>query len=104
MQIKDAFLLACGDVYSNGSTGGEATHTLVSAELPNHKHLFANGNGSYVLPTVDRATGVTWGATYSEGGGYKINTATNQMMQGTTGQSHNNMPPYLAVYMWYRTA
>lgn len=102
MQIKDAFLLACGDVYSNGSTGGEATHTLVSAGLPNHKHLFANGNGSYVLPTVDRATGVMWGATYSEGGGYKINTVTNQMMQGTTGQSHNNMPPYLVVYMWKR--
>lgn len=104
VQIKDKFLLACGDTYDNGSTGGSENVTLTSSQLPNHKHLFANGSGGYVLPTVDRILGTTWGATYSEGGGYKINTATDQKMEGTTGQPHNNMPPYLTVYMWYRTA
>ena len=32
-QIKDVFLLAAGDTYSAGSTGGEATHTLTVAEF-----------------------------------------------------------------------
>lgn len=101
-QIKDRFLLACGSTYKAGATGGSENVTLTSSQLPNHKHLFANGNGAYVLPTVDRVNGTTWGATYSEGGGYKINTATDQKVEGTTGQPHNNMPPYLAVYVWKR--
>ena len=34
VQIKDRFLLGAGDSYSAGSTGGEATHTLTTQELP----------------------------------------------------------------------
>lgn len=37
-QIKDKFLLACGSTYSNGSTGGEATHKLTTNEIPAHSH------------------------------------------------------------------
>ena len=37
-QIKDAFLLAAGDDYIAGSTGGEATHTLTVDEMPKHSH------------------------------------------------------------------
>ena len=33
-RIKDRFLLASGDTYSAGSTGGEATHVLTVSELP----------------------------------------------------------------------
>ena len=35
-QIKDVFLLAAGEYYSAGSTGGEATHTLTVNELAKH--------------------------------------------------------------------
>ena len=38
-QIKDTFLLATGDTYANGSTGGEATHTLTENEMPSHTHI-----------------------------------------------------------------
>ena len=38
-QIKDAFLLACGDTYNNASTGGASTVMLDSTEIPAHTHV-----------------------------------------------------------------
>lgn len=38
VQLKDRFLLGAGDTYSNGATGGAATHTLTAAEMPGHTH------------------------------------------------------------------
>lgn len=38
-QIKDRFLLAVGDTYEVGSTGGEATHKLTVDEMPSHTHI-----------------------------------------------------------------
>ena len=94
-QIKDKFLLSCGDTYANGSTGGEATHTLKIDEMPKHSHIiYASNNssatqsGSYP-PKVDTDKASNWNAnTITETGG---------------SQPHNNMPPYLAVYVWKRT-
>ena len=104
-QIKDRFLLACGTTYSNGATGGEATHTLTVDEMPSHTHIqnqhrhglnrnFSDGSGgttSAYITTADRKTSTKY-TTYT--------TATNQNTGG--GGSHNNMPPYLAVYCWVR--
>ena len=39
-QIKDRFILAAGDSYSNGATGGAATVTLTVSNMPSHKHSF----------------------------------------------------------------
>lgn len=39
-QIKDKFILAAGDTYPNGATGGNATTTLTEANLPSHTHSF----------------------------------------------------------------
>ena len=47
-QIKDMFLLACGDTYANGAKGGEASHTLTVAEMPAHSHSAStNSTGSH---------------------------------------------------------
>ncbi len=39
-QIKDKFILAAGDTYSQGSTGGSATVTLTTNQIPSHTHTF----------------------------------------------------------------
>lgn len=39
-RIKDRFVLAAGDTYANGATGGQATVQLTESQLPAHKHSF----------------------------------------------------------------
>ena len=37
-RVKDKFILAAGDTYSNGNTGGAATVTLDTTKIPSHSH------------------------------------------------------------------
>ena len=50
--LKDVFLMAAGDSYPAGSTGGEAEHALTVDEMPNHTHMIrlgsANQSGGYL--------------------------------------------------------
>lgn len=97
-QIKDTFLLAAGDAYAAGATGGEATHQLTIAEMPYHQHQMVNGNnGGYDYSGWTKSTIVLSDARK----GYAGNANTSYAGESA---SHNNMPPYLAVYMWKRTA
>lgn len=85
-QLKDRFLLGAGDTYQVGNTGGEAAHTLTIQEMPSHNHTV---RGS--------------GYSANVGGGssnYGVDTVTSSSTGGN--QPHNNMPPYLVVYMWQR--
>lgn len=97
-RIKDTFLLSAGDTYSAGATGGSATHTLTEDEMPSHYHT-ANGT-----PTTDpeKQTGIALRST-KHSNNY---TGTTVLRTAAAGgdQPHNNMPPYLAVYVWKRTA
>ena len=46
-QIKDTFVLAAGDTYQAGATGGQADVTLTEDMIPAHSHnQNINGNGS----------------------------------------------------------
>jgi len=91
-QIKDTFLLSAGDTYEAGATGGEAEHTLTIEEMPNHSHYiggYSNNFGSeYYYNLVSGGNNFGSNRTGGEGG----------------GEAHNNMPPYLTVYMWKRIA
>ena len=46
VQIKDRFILACGDTYTTqGATGGASTVTLSLSNMPSHSHTFTpSGN------------------------------------------------------------
>lgn len=92
-KVKDRFLLAAGDTYSNGQSGGEAAHTLTIAEMPNHNHTL------YDQIPVSYSSG---GYALAAGSSIGIGTASVNYTGG--GSSHNNMPPYLAVNVWQRTA
>ena len=96
-QLKDRFLLGVGDTYSNGTTGGEATHTLSVNEIPAHNHSYgvydANSSTKLEINHMSAYCGV------QNGTGWGSNT-----LFAGGGEAHNNMPPYLAVYMWKRTA
>lgn len=121
-RIKDKFILAAGDTYAAGSTGGEPTHTLTINELPAHNfsisglglsgkgtgriRLRSQGDGNFV---VEDSGGVIW----SSGVGTTKDTKYSYFTVGdgstntnTLGDSqpHNNLPPYLTAYVWRRIA
>lgn len=97
-RIKDCFLLAAGDTYAAGSTGGEAQHTLTVNEMPAHDHKIWTryGSGDASAWAYVGTSGKTT-AQYPSDGVRRVSVAG-------VGNSHNNMPPYLAVYIWKRIA
>ena len=102
-RIKDRFLLAAGTAYAGGSTGGEATHKLTVQELPSHRHVMIvnnEGSSSSWVPQFDGYVIKTDCVTQSKKN-YQAKLAQNG---AGLDQAHNNMPPYLAVYIWKRTA
>nr|DAH32126.1 MAG TPA: baseplate wedge protein [Caudoviricetes sp.] len=99
-QIKDTFLLACGGTYSAGSKGGEAKHTLTIDEMPAHSH---SKNGANLLSDSGK-TGGFGSAIKTVTGDYVAELIPPSASMTGGSKSHNNMPPYLAVYMWKRVA
>lgn len=115
-QINDVFLLAAGSKYSAGSTGGESTHILTTNEMPSHAHgeqarvYGYDGWNSYNIPAYT----IAFNYTKTDGAAQYFQNTTTVKAAGVSanietgknggGAAHNNMPPYLTVYMWKRTA
>jgi hypothetical protein len=96
-RVKDRFVLAAGDTYVAGSTGGEADHTLTIAEMPSHSHNTVNKN---IL-----ANELGEHKVHFKAGDDSSVTESPRLTNVVGGnQPHNNMPPYITAYCWHRTA
>lgn len=93
-RIGGRFLLGADDTYTAGSTGGEAEHTLTIDEMPKHNHEIDNLNAS-----GNATPYMTVQAQDNKGYGGNVQT-----MFAGGGKPHNNLPPYLTVFMWKRVS
>lgn len=91
--IGGRFLLGANSTYAAGSTGGESAHKLTTSEMPRHNHTLDNYNTA--------AGNTTAYMTVQAQAKVGCNGNVQTLYTGGDG-SHNNMPPYLAVYMWKR--
>jgi len=69
VRIKDRFVLAVGDTYANGETGGSATVKLTESQLPTHKHSFTPAG------TVSVTTNPTFTGSAVNTGGMSANSS-----------------------------
>ena len=105
--LENRFLVGAGDEYQVNATGGEAEHTLSIDEMPEHYHEVIPAYGSSLSGNSNNHQKLLGGAATS---GWATDaqdddTSGNHTIQPKGGgQPHNNLPPYLAVYMWKRTA
>lgn len=106
-QIKDCFILAAGDTYAAGSTGGSANHNHSIGDLfaslyymgdyadyhfsgnaewsPNYKNTFPGGISEDIkISGITHYNGVT--------------------VYGSPTKEAGNLPPYIATYVWKRIA
>lgn len=115
---RDRFPVGVSGTKVVGSTGGEDTHVLTTAEMPSHTHGArlaldtSGGSGATVKGwafnssigigggsnnVADRAAGDTTGfSTANANAGYPI--AVNG-----SGTAHNNIPPYMARWVYIKT-
>lgn len=101
-RISERFLLGASSSYPAGGTGGEFTHKLTQSELPNYSLSVTNGSNVIRSKTGNSADAYV----QTQSGGWGIpnwESKTVTVASGGSGEAHNNMPPYLAVYMWKRT-
>ncbi len=91
-RIQDAFLLAASDAHPAGERGGEAEVTLTQEQMPKHSHS---------IRCMEIGSGVT--DTYIFARPYESSGDDSQTSAVGGNRPHNNMPPYLSVYMWRRT-
>lgn len=114
-QIKGRFLLGTGANETNttnkwgalsagaynaaaGETGGAAQITLTTAQMPTHSHQFER----IPITEPEMTTGGNYYAEQSTTVGSLVKTQATYPTG--EGKAHSNMPPYLAVYIWQRTA
>ena len=85
-----------GSGFALGQTGGEASHTLSIAEMPQHPHVFQGTTNNADNPAVTGNLMATSANLYTAANNL---TTLDPSTVGNAGgsQAHENMQPYLAV-------
>lgn len=85
-----------GRSFTAGSTGGEYAHTLTVNEMPSHMHSsrMHNTNGA----------GINYLNVKKEDPGMGLTVGNEGTSAAGGGGAHNNMQPYVVVYMWRRVS
>lgn len=89
-RLSGGFLWASQAGDTIGQTGGEREVTLTAAQMPKHNH-----GGTYTNAGTARTH--AWLASGGSAMGYDT-------VEAGGGAAHNNMPPYIQVSVWRRTA
>ena len=105
-QIQDKFLLASGSTYSNGATGGSANAVVVG-----HSHGIENTDYYFVGKKKTESGGTKRVTVPTSGSNYAYVSSGSSAFGNFGGTQYNgvdgtgkNMPPYLTVNVWKRTA
>lgn len=107
-RIEGKFIMGASDTYPAGATGGEESVKLTRKNIP----VLSTRNGVAAINTVGNAIHVPqWEWIYeanqvTNSDGYNSYTAqwTDVGTDDVDMQNVNNMPPYIAVYIWRRVA
>lgn len=90
-RIEGAFPWFTGATGTIGQTGGERTVTLTEEQIPSHNH-----GGTY----TNAGTATKTHAWLASGG----SAMAYDIVNTGGGEAHNNMPPYIQISAWRRTA
>lgn len=107
-RIEGKFIMGASDTYPAGTTGGEESVKLTRKNIP----VLSTRNGVAAVNTVGNAIHISqWGWIYAatqvtNSDGYNSYTAqwADVGTDDVDMQNVNNMPPYIAVYIWHRVA
>lgn len=113
-QLKDRAIVAAGGSYANGSTGGRASVTLTTKEMPAHNHSGSTSSAGAHTHTAN----VCIASSYNNGvmtfGDIYIGNATRttssagahrhsvSIRNTGNGQAFSILNPYIVRYMWER--
>ena len=123
--FRDKMAIGAGTTYVANSSGGSATTTLATTNLPSHTHTFSGTSGTMNSNTTHSHTQAGNTYYYIPGGGlgvagggdfntsYSYSTSTVNLdhthnFSGTTaatgsGTAFTNLPPYIGIYFIIKT-
>lgn len=99
--VPDVFLLGASENHPAGETGGFETVTLTENQMPAHRHGTYNILGLPLTPPAGTTAVQLWN---QRGDSQHYMGSDSRTDYAGSSQPHDNMPPYVAVYMWKRTA
>lgn len=106
-QLKDCFLVAAGDTYAAGSTGGAAEHTheLTQAQAAVGYGVTSDGGWVDIEPSgvAFNALAYAGPVEFAEEGEEAYEVETGAKLIGST-DAGSSLPPYMAVNVWKRIA